>query len=144
MESDFQAAGSVPLIDVAVALDLNVALRISTAGMNDGSGPTLARPAMTNIDELRISRGHEPKRTAMALCCSLHILPRLVSCNKHGHHVWNATLVNRTSHFQPGLRPITDPVTAINVIGPWGKACGKRQRAGAVSKAKWSMACLSR
>jgi hypothetical protein len=74
MEADFSAAGSVPLINVVIALDPNLAFRIGAAGMDHGPRAALTRPTMTNIDELRLTRGDEPKRTAMALCRSLHIL----------------------------------------------------------------------
>jgi len=74
MEADFQAAGSVALVNIVIALNPNLAFRIRAAGMDDGTRSTLTRPTMTNIDELRLTRGDEPKRTAMALCRSFHIL----------------------------------------------------------------------
>jgi hypothetical protein len=55
MEADFHAAGSVALVNIVIALDPNLAFRIGATGMDDGSGPTLTRPTMTNIDELRFT-----------------------------------------------------------------------------------------
>src|SRR5215831_4666855 len=49
MKADLEAAVGVPLINLIVALDPNLAFWISAARMDDGSGATLACPTMTHI-----------------------------------------------------------------------------------------------
>jgi hypothetical protein len=58
---------SIPLINVVIALDPNLVFRISAAGMDDGPCATLTRPTVTNIDEFRLTRGDDAKRTAMRI-----------------------------------------------------------------------------
>jgi hypothetical protein len=75
MEADLETAIGVTLIDLAVALDPNLAFRISAAGMDDGPGAALTSPTMADIHSFRLPRGNYPKRAAMALRRSLHRLP---------------------------------------------------------------------
>jgi hypothetical protein len=52
MKADLKAAVRVTFIDLVVALYPNLAFWISAAGMDDGSGATLACPTMTHIHPL--------------------------------------------------------------------------------------------
>ena len=52
MKADLEAAVGVPLINLIVALDPNLAFWISAAGMDDGPGAPLTSPTMTHIHPL--------------------------------------------------------------------------------------------
>src|SRR5215471_327357 len=52
IKADLKAAVGVTFIDLVVALDPNLAFWIRAAGMDDGSGATLACPTMTHIHPL--------------------------------------------------------------------------------------------
>jgi hypothetical protein len=63
-KADLEAVIRVSLINV-VALDPNLAFRISAAGMDNSLGAALTRSTMTHIHSLGFARGGYPKRAAM-------------------------------------------------------------------------------
>src|SRR5260370_6102640 len=71
VEADLEAAVRVTLINLVVALDPNLAFRVSAAGMDDRPRAALTSPTTTHIYPLRLPRGDYPKRAAMALRRSL-------------------------------------------------------------------------
>jgi hypothetical protein len=71
MKADLEAAVSVTLVNLVVALDPNLAFLISTAGMDDSPGARLTSPTMTHIRSRWLPRGNYPKRAATALRRSL-------------------------------------------------------------------------
>jgi hypothetical protein len=64
-KADLEAVIRVSLMNLVVALDPNLAFRISAAGMDDSLGAALTRSTMTHIHSLGFARGGYPKRAAM-------------------------------------------------------------------------------
>jgi hypothetical protein len=76
MKADLEAAVRVTLINLVVALDPNLAFRISAAEMDDGPGAALTSPTMTHVHSFRLPRGDYPEASRNGIApFSLHRLP---------------------------------------------------------------------
>ena len=75
MKADLEAAIRVTLINLVVALDPNLALQVSAAGMDDGPGAVLTSSTMTQIHSFRFPRGDYPKRAAHCAVLSIRHPP---------------------------------------------------------------------
>ena len=69
-------------VNLARALDPNLAFQVGSAGMHNCTCAALTRCAMANIDAIRLTGRDNPQRPAMAQCRSFHrLLPSfLVFC----------------------------------------------------------------
>lgn len=72
MKADFEAAIGSAAVDFMFALDANLALPPTGAGMNDRASAALARFAMAEIDALGLASGDRLQLATVALSDALH------------------------------------------------------------------------